>query len=254
MKKKIALICAVMLIAAVCGGCSGFGGGKTSSSQPSSSAAETQAPPATQAPEATVAPTTPATAAPETQAPADSSIGELSEYVRTAKESGNLRLPEILLDSDDAAAANAEIMAQYGAYVDDPESHNYVGALDYEAYLNQNVLSVLITGKLDGGNSFGQCYTFDVTTGKELSNEELCSLTGRDHSAASSTLKTNLTSYYDEKYSNLPANDELRNQTLSDQNVGASKMYLDGSDKLMALVQTFAAVGGGKWVATIPAE
>ena len=147
MKRMIALICTAVLITTVCCGCSLLPKKGDDPPQTSSSASATQAPAATQAPQATQAQET---AAPATQAPADDTVGALSDYVVTAKEANvsgrTLRLPEILLDSDDADAANSAIMEKFGEYIDDPDAHNYVSALDYEAYLNGKVLSVLVTG------------------------------------------------------------------------------------------------------------
>lgn len=193
----------------------------------------------------------------------DPATAVISDYIKDAKESviilpggGEKRcaIPEILLDSSDAKAANAEIMEKYGDYFNDPEGHNYVIELNYEAHLYDRFLSVYIKEKVDGGNSLGLCYCFDITDGSELSAEKLCSMTNHDYNTAISTLKTNLTSYYDDKYSKLPGNDEERSKTLADSNIKGSKMFLNDSHELTAMVQIYAAVGGGRWVETIPAE
>ena len=115
-------------------------------------------------------------------------------------------------------------------------------------------LSVYVKDYVDGGNTSGLCYCFDITDGSELSAEKLCSMTEHDYNTVIGTLKTNLTSYYDDKYSKLPGNDEERSKTLADSNIKASKMFLDDSHELTAMVQIYAAVGGGRWVETIPAE
>lgn len=254
MKRIMAIICAVILIGTVFSACNLFQKPNHEPTQSTPSAVVTEAS-ATQAVEETEA--SQATAVPATQAPADG--GTLSDYVRTAKEaqvsdSKTLRLPEILLDSADADAANSEIMTRFGEYVDDPEANNYVISLDYEAYLNGEILSVMVSGSFDGGNSYGQCYSFDVTTGVKLSNAALCTMSGHDYDTAKTALKTNLTTYYDEKYSGMPGNDEMRDQTLDDANITAAIMYLDGSGKLMAMTDIYAAVGGGHWVTSISAE
>lgn len=257
MKKMIALLCAVILIGTICCSCSIFPFPKRipkPTDVPIQSVTEAQA----QTEPATL---TPETQAPATQAPA--AIGQLSDYVKTGKEAAvvmpggdekHLRLPEILIDSADATAANQAINGLFGEYIDDTEAHSYVISLDYEAYLNDKILSVYIKGSVDGGNSYGQCYCFDVLTGVKLSNAALCTMSGRDYDSACSALKSNLTTYYDEKFSGMPGNDELRSQTLDDSNVNAAVMYLDGSGKLKAMVDIYAAVGGGHWVDTIPAE
>ena len=193
----------------------------------------------------------------------DPSDAVISDYVKNAKESvivlpggGEKRcaIPEILFDTDDAKAANSEIMEKHGDYFDDPESHDYVSELNYEAYLYDKYLSVYIKSKVDGGNTSGLSYCFDITTGNELNSEKLCSMTGHDYNTAISALKTNLTSYYDDKYSKLPKNSDYRDKTLADSNIKASKMFLNESHQLTATVSIYAAVGGGNWVETISAE
>lgn len=196
----------------------------------------------------------------QTDAP---SVGTLDDYVKTAKQAtqsfgdGNTttyRLPEILLDSTDAKAANDEIMNRFGDMCKNYGEYSPVISLDYEAYLNDKYLSVLVTDKVDGGNSYGLCYVFDVTTGDQLNNETLCSMTGRDYNAAIATLTDNLTTDYNASYSGLPGNDDYRTKTLSSSNISDAPMYLDGSGSLKALVNIYAAVGGGNWVKSYAAE
>ena len=254
MKRIIALFCVLIITGAVCSAC---GNKPKGNDTPAPTAAEATAAP-TEAVTASKAADAPAAA--DTQAP---KTAEVSDYVKNAKENvvvlpgggeKRLRLPELLIDSSDARAANQEIMMKFGEYFDDPEAHNYVISMDYDAYLYQNILSVFIKSSVDGGNSSGLCYCFDVDSGSALSGRELCTAIGMDYDTALGTLKTNLTSYYDDKYSQLPNNDEMRSQTISDTNVKASKMFLNGSHQLTAMVEIYAAVGGGRWVDTIAAE
>ena len=204
-----------------------------------------------------------ATAAPATQAPTEVTVGTLDSYVKDAKKAsftfseGNTkvyRIPEILLSGDDAAAANNEIMERFGDDVREYDEYSPVSELDYEAYLNDVYLSVIVKGRFDGGNSYGLCYTFNVTNGNELNSSTLCSATNRDYNTALDKLTENLTADYDEKFATLPGNDGERSKTLDSANVKAAKMYLDGSGKLMAMVDYYAAVGGGHWVYSIAAE
>lgn len=204
-----------------------------------------------------------ATEAVETQAPTEASVETLDSYVRTAKKAsytfsdGNtktFRIPEILLDSSDAAAANSEIMDRFGDDVQEYTEYCPVVSLDYEAYLNDVYLSVIVTGTFEGGNSYGLCYTFSVTSGSELNSATLCSAIGCDYNEALSDLTDNLTEDYDQKFGSIPGNDTERGKTLDSENIKAAKMYLDGSGNLMAMVDFYAAVGGGHWVYSVSAE
>ncbi|MBQ3284400.1 MAG: hypothetical protein IJH40_02050 [Ruminococcus sp.] len=254
MKRLLALLLVCILAASALSACSIFP--RFSQQRPTEQVNTTPTASAvTEAPAATAAPT----AAPATEVP----IGTLDNYVKTAKkasftfEDGDTRtyqIPEILLDSDDARAANDEIMGRFGDDVREYDDYSPVVALDYEAYLNDAYLSVIVTGKFDGGNSYGLCYTFNVTNGNELNSSTLCSATGRDYNTALSKLTENLTAEYDAKFGSMPGNDGERSKTLDSANIKAAKMYLDGSGKLMAMVDVYAAVGGGHWVYSIAAE
>ena len=206
------------------------------------------------------------TDAPATQAPTEITVGTVDSYVKDADKASFTfddgdtrvyRIPEILLDSADAAAANTEIAERFGEDIEDVRGFtDYcpVVSLDYEAYLSDVYLSVIVKGTFDGGNSYGLCYTFNVTTGNELNNVTLCSATGRDYNTVLGTLTANVTEEYDAKYGTMPGNDSERAKTLDSANIEAAKLYLDGSGKLMAMVDIYAAVGGGHWVYSIAAE
>ena len=258
MKRIIALFCVLIITGAVCAACNNKPGEKDQAepTHTEAAAAPTQTSAATRAVEATAAPVTQA-------ALADPATAQLSELVKNARETvivqnggteKRCRIPEILLDSSDAKAANSGIIEKYGEIFDAPDQHSYILALDYQAYLYDKFLSVYINCRVDGGNSDGLCFCFDITTGKLLDSKTLCSMLGRDYSTVLDKLKANLTSYYDEKFSMLQDNDEMRSQTLADSNLDSSKMFLNEDHQLTAMVNVFAAVGGGRWVETISAE
>ena len=199
----------------------------------------------------------------EAETEAGAASGSVADYVRTAKQSSftfedgttkTYRIPEILLNSSDAGTANREITDRFGDDVKEYTEYSPVISLDYEAYLNDGLLSVIVTGKYDGGNSYGLCYTFDVGSGGGLNNSTLCSVTGRDYNSVLGSLKTNLTEVYDERFGELPGNDKERAKTLDDDNISAAVLYLDGSGRLTAMTDLYAAVGGGHWIESVAAE
>lgn len=259
MKKLTALLSLLLVTAFALSACQGFPFFQKPAPQPTQAAAsETQA--------ASTAPTSAATQAASqaaSTASTQASVGALTDYVRTAKQSsftfseGNTktyRIPEIVLDSADATAANKEIMERFGGDVQEYTDYSPVISLDYEAYLNDKLLSVIVTGKYDGGNSYGLCYTFDVTSGNGLNNSTLCSVTGRSYNDVLEMLKMNLTTLYDDRFGNLPGNEGERNKTLDSENISAAKLYLDGDGKMMAMTDFYAAVGGGHWIESVSAE
>lgn len=197
---------------------------------------------------------------PDTIVQTERLIGTVDDYVRTAEETTmsydsdiTFRLPEILLNSPDAENANTEIMDEYYYLLRNGDAYYGANTLDYEAYLNDKILSVIVTSRFDGGNSYGLVYNFDVTTGERLDNESLCSLTGREYGTVMSDLHDYLTSYY-ESFGNFTGNDSERERTLSDDNLYSSVIYIGKDDHLMAFCHIYAAIGGGEWVTTLEIE
>ena len=247
MKKAISVLFAVIILSAFLTACSinlNINMSTEEPAQPATSAAETALSP-TENP---------------TQPPAKPVIGKLSDYVKTAKENtvsfgdGNtvtLRLPEILIESADADAANLKIMNAYGKAVNGGANYTGVYNLDYEAYLNESVLSVIITAKYNGGNSYGMALNFDVLTGSGLDNSALCTAANRDLAEVETKLEAELIKSYDDKWSTLPGNDSMRAKTLTKDNIKSSELYLDEKGGMSALVKTYAAVGGGEFLMQI---
>lgn len=100
-----------------------------------------------------------------------------------------LRLPEILLDSPDAEAANAEIAQLEDQLVQaftssyesegDQQGYRYVQTTNYSVYARNGLLSICIKAEDYNYNddapwSFGHyIYNFDLATGKSLSDTDL---------------------------------------------------------------------------------
>ena len=254
MKKTIAFVLAVIFVLSALTACSLFKAPKGSAPAPTAPAVSTEASTEAQ---------TVASATEADSATAPAAIGTLDDYVKTAKEktitfgggkTNTLRLPEILIDSADAKAANSEIVEKYGEVVEGEANSTGAYALDYEAYLNGKILSLVIIAKYDGGNSYGLCYNFDVTTGKTMDNESLCSAIGKNYTEELDELYDELVDYYETKWGNLPGNETEKEKTYNYSNIKAAAMYLDEDGDLMALVDTYAAVGGGHWIAQIDVD
>lgn len=219
----------------------------------------TQTVDATDAPAAVTATQAPATEA-ETEAP----VGTLKDYVKDAMSSTVTlsdgkdhiyRYPELMLTSPDAEAINKELADRFHKDIPSNEEQALnLTTLDYEAYLNSSTLSVVTIIGYNGGNTYGVAYNIDVQTGKRMDNEAVAAAYGMAYSTAMTELKDELTDDYDEKWSMLGANDQERAKTLADENVKASLLYIDGDGDLMALVETYAAVGGGHFIMQVEVD
>ena len=155
---------------------------------------QTSASGATETGAATVAVTT---VAPTTEAP----VRRVEDYVITAKErqiayngafqltgeeprtseTATARLPELRLDTPDAAAVNAEIHERLDSLFNGYDNNGYVNArADYTAALNGNqILSLAVeTRSVDTPNSFFMVYNFNVETGNRLTRDEVAAIAG----------------------------------------------------------------------------
>ncbi len=191
--------------------------------------------------------------------PTEFEVGDVDDYVGVYKEKtltfgdGNknvLRIPEIKLDSADAKAANAEIVEKYGDVFASDRSNGII-SLDYDAYLNGTILSVVVTSKVDGGNTYGVAYNFEVVSGDGLDNKAVCDAAGKDYQEALEELSDEMRDAYDDRFGQLTKNESMRDKTFAQDNLEASVFYLDGSNDVIALVVFYAAVGGGYFMTQI---
>lgn len=186
---------------------------------------------------------------------AAASVGELSDYVGTMIENkvtfddGNtstLRLPKILLDSEDAKAVNSEINKKLAAETDGKSG---VYKLDYTAALNDNLLSVCISVNYDGGSSGAEVYNFDVSTGKRVGNDAICKYKDVGYTDVIEAIENELEDYYTEhNYYRLPMNDDMKAKTFSARNLKEARLYLNEKGSIMCAADVYAAVGGGHFV------
>lgn len=192
--------------------------------------------------------------------PTEVEVGKLEDYVGTYKEKTQtyndgqknvLRIPEILIDGADAKKANTEIVTHFGAIFESEKYSGGLNSVDYEAYLNGSTLSVAITGRLDGGNTVGLAYNFDVISGDMLTNKELCAVIGEDYEDMLSDLGASMEDSYDERFGKLPQNDTERAKTFAKDNLEASTLYLNKNGDTMALCMFYAAVGGGQFMTQV---
>lgn len=194
----------------------------------------------------------------ETQKTSDAAgaaVGELSDYVRTSVENEvsfgdgvtkTLRLPEILLDSEDAKAANSDITKKFGA---DTDGKSGVNMLDYTAALNDNLLSVCIIAGFEGGNSGAEVFNFDVSTGKKVENDAILKYKDVSYTAVIEGIEKALDDYYREhNFDKLPLNDDMKAKTFSAKNFKDARLYLNDEGKVMCVADVYASVGGGHFV------
>lgn len=198
---------------------------------------------------------TEATASQQTSDATETVTGKLSDYVRTSVENEvsfgdgvtkTLRLPEILLDSEDAKAANSDITEKFGA---DTDGKSGVNTLDYTAALNDNLLSVCVCAGFEGGNSGAEVFNFDVSTGKKVDNDVILKYKGVSYTDVIEKIEKALDDYYKERnFDKLPLNDDMKAKTFSARNLKDARLYLNDEGKIMCVADVYASVGGGHFV------
>ena len=84
-------------------------------------------------------------------------------------------IPTINIDSTDVEKINAEINKDYKEEVEKQINNGeiVVYEVDYNYYVNSNVLSLVITGKLPSDIENYQVFNVDIYTGKSITNDEL---------------------------------------------------------------------------------
>ena len=152
-----------------------------------------------------------------------------------------VRMPQLKLDSADAKRINNEITQDCASRIDDLEKSAPVhpsGRIDYAAYLNKNILSLIIEKRsADTPNSYFTVYNLDVTTGEEISYGKLVSLSDKSNDEVTDMLKNEITALFDKPLPSANASmaDSLKNakdKSLSDDNLSAAMYYFNGEGQL----------------------
>lgn len=201
--------------------------------------------------------------------------GPLAQYVQTAvKETleldttkqGNgeqivsVRLPKLLPFSEDAIAAQAELQSEFDPWpwVEEIRINLADGwssmthSIDYEAYLNGSVFSLMICAEsmVDLNSYF--VYNFDVETGKRLNTEELMNkLQITDYTQRFTQIAQKA---FDEKYDDATVEhleserDHIaakREDTISRENIEKAMPYVAADGKLMVVIDIHIPTGAG---------
>ncbi len=268
MKKKLSVLFLISLLAFSLAACDTGGGTSKSDSSavqttaPQEASAETSSTQEASADD-TAAPTeeaTETTAEPTTEA----SYGTVGDYVFTKVEknlpsNGSFlltgetgtygttvpnRLPQLKLDSADAASVNSEIMSNHSEQIESNAASAYEhiqGRIDYVAFLNGGVLSLVIESRsTDTPNSYFDVYNFDVTTGNLLSKEEVIALSTSSQDEVRAELTAEINAIYDgmlenaQTDANIQAVENCRTGSLTEENLSAAQYYFNGEGQMVA--------------------
>ena len=200
--------------------------------------------------------------------------GPLAQYVQTAiketivfpgdrfgnKQSTPVRIPKLLPFSEDATACQAEIQQKFDSLInkirkEHADGHTSATAfIDYSAYVNDSVLSVVIHQELMFDVSLYSIYNFDTETGKQLDTAELMSklqITDYAEKFAQAAKKA-----YEEKYQHSQNKDNFYHSqlaaTISKENIDKAVPYVAEAGKVMVVINIYAIAGAAYYPEAIP--
>ena len=162
------------------------------------------------------------------------------------------RIPALKFDTPDAEKINSEITSRYteafsAAFeaASAKKSPEYSG-IDYSAYVNDDIVSLVITEESSAHNLSYVVYNYNKTTGKQLDNEGLLNYLQRDPDEAYARLQKALEEDYTSKFKEEKFPDDYYYQldlTVGDEAIRQSQMFLNGDAELYAVCVEHAGVG-----------
>ena len=160
--------------------------------------------------------------------------------------------PELLIQSADADAINAEIAERcnkiFDAYDSGKPMEDFSKGAEYKAYLNGKTLSLVFIDRAPVNQSvYYYVYNIDVESGSRLDDAELIARSGNDADTAHAQLAERVAEYFDAKTAGMQGGMDTviakcREKTLSDEYLGKAQYYL--ADR-----NTLSAVFAYNWVA-----
>lgn len=166
------------------------------------------------------------------------------------------RIPALKFDTPDALEINSDIQKQFSdafSEAKEAESNNKSPAydsIDYQAYVNDDIVSIIITAEDSGHSLSYRVFNYNKTTGKRLDNDMLLSYLQRDSDDTFSDLKQALEDDYTSKfkYENFPDDYYYQMElTVGDEAVRQSQLFLNKQAELYAVCTERASVGSGEF-------
>lgn len=281
MKKAFttAIIALAVASAAALTGCSGNGGIEVSTvtTAPTETTAATTEPataePATTEPATEAEPTT----KPVVHAPEDyvvtrtqQEIPYQGEFLLTGEKYGDTetalcRLPRLTLTSEDAKAINSDIAEKFDStYTNCTNSDYSLGRVDYICALNGDILSLPIEMRsVDTPNSFITVYNINVDTGKKLTADEVAAAAGTTMDAVYDLIRADVKARCDETKGkltesggtnvehNLALLEEVRQRSLTDENLSKAEVFIDKDGVLNATYRYYWVAGAENYGALL---
>lgn len=258
MKKIIILLCVTAMLMSLCG-CFRPLPSATHDRRDADQKSEmrTEAPIASEAPIETAAPVE--TEAPFVAPPLSECIGIYTEQTVNYSDGYNdyyatYQVPEILIDSSDAKRANDLIQTTCNQSIQDSiqsevsKTSLFCMGIHYDAWIYDRYLSLVVTEENDWGCTNYLVFTFDLTDGSWLGNEEFAAYLGVDTGSLKDMISSSMLYHYDDMNKDLPDEyrDEFfymqRNNQTNDEYVNDTELFIgrDGSVQMCCWITSIA--------------
>ncbi len=164
------------------------------------------------------------------------------------------RIPQLTADATDARLINADIAGKFNPLFDAArETAAQNGApepntVDYSAYVNDDVVTIVITGEEQSHAMTYEVYNYNKTTGTRMGNVELLNYLQRNYDDTFQALRKALEADYTSKFNeeNYPGDYYYQlDLTLEETAVRQSRLFLNQNGELYAVCTEYADVGSG---------
>ena len=175
-------------------------------------------------------------------------------------------VPQIYPFSEDAIRCEKEIFDHLFPILDDAlnkmgigisQSLNQVG---YEAYLNGQILSLIVSQETPNDLHLYQVYNFDTASGKKLDGADLLAYLGisRDdfHHRADTAVRTHFAGRFGEKEAAADPTfyQAQLNRSTNESNLDHAELYLDAAGRLMMVADIYPLAGASRYPTPLPLE
>ena len=284
MKKTFAFMLSILMLLSLCA-CSSAAAENSAPPTASVSASAKVSPPAAvtvPAPEKSAAPVPTESSVPsETPAPSPAASAESEEpngaekYVTVYREEkgeytdsvGNRYeysyvIPKFDLDGVNVSMLNDEIITKLEPIVDESLLSIRDGfsisilSIGYEAYLNGDIVSLIVSIDCDTDYVTKWVWNLDVSTKEGVDGDYLFSLTdmGADGTKLSDVTAASVGKFYDENYPDRTAKPWLEsfNMTMDKENLAKTQYYFDAEGQLTGIVKMHVPAGAGCYDTDVP--
>lgn len=156
-------------------------------------------------------------------------------------------LPHITLDCQGAEDINAAIDEAFAAFADDPMCIVY-----YQYFKNEQVLSILMVLDYQTDYKIYTPYNLDLSTGQEMTPEELMDLFGVTQEEMSALELELLGQEFEYQYGGLKDSDEAFYQqqyelTIASENADTDRLWIGGDGQLYFVGRIYAMAGADSY-------